>query len=650
MEHNNTNTTGKTRGDVSALGMLLCTIAFSVLLVACKGDSGPIEPAGTAGPTGAAAVGIPGAPGPPGPPGAQGTPGPPGVGTPGPPGPQGPPGQAGAAGATGAAAFPVNAKGIAGEVMKGRISGATVTAMGSGPSCAANAQDGVPLTCNLGPGNTVVTAITGADGTYSLNFPATYAGPVILQVIGGTFLNEIDGSAELGPAAAPMRAILGTSPAPGTITNVAITPFTTMAAARVFARAGAGEVTESLVNGVNALVGSMYGIADIIGTTPVEVTAFLPFGVTANAQQYGLLTAAFSQQAANFGLGNPLIFVNGVVEDLSDGELDGLRNGTAVSIAGGTLPATAASDGLANAADAFARNLVRNLSGVQLSPTVRAATQSADETAAGANLLRFTLANNAIIFRESTAAVADAFQPVTTVTDATATVAKVLPSAGALQTRSIAMSFALIQGTVPSTAPVSITLCHSAAGTGDLADDLDAIATTEDEETRVCRSTGIENRESITVTLSALTLTPSGLGVNARIPPGATVTVTEAIDGSGNSIPTLLTSPFTPLLATRVGDIFAQPLAAAALSNQLIFSPEALIAALPGGTNAQGPAVNDDLDFLAADATGTGHIAYKIEFGVPLYLRAPGQPITCTQVDVDSGACVFVSTIVGSLE
>ena len=351
MEHNNTNTTGKTRGDVSALVMLLCTIAFSVLLVACKGDSGPIGPAGTAGPTGAAAVGIPGAPGPPGPPGAQGAPGAPGVGTPGPPGPQGPPGQAGAAGATGAAAFPINAKGIAGEVMKGHISGATVTAMGSGSAgCAAvgNTPTGVPLTCNLGPGNTVVTATTGADGTYSLNFPATYTGPVILQVIGGTFLNEIDGSAELGPAAAPMRAILGTSPTPGTIANVAITPFTTMAAARVFARAGSGAVTESLVNGVNALVGSMYGIADIIGTMPVEVTAFLPFGVTANAQQYGLLTAAFSQQAANFGLANPLIFVNGVVDDFSDGLLDGLRNGIAVSIAGGALPATAAAAGLAN--------------------------------------------------------------------------------------------------------------------------------------------------------------------------------------------------------------------------------------------------------------------------------------------------------------
>ena len=536
MGHNNMNTTGKARGDVSALVMLLCTIAFGLLLVACKGDSGPIGPAGPAGPTGAAAVGTSGPPGPPGPPGASGAPGAPGVGMPGPQGPQGPAGPAGAAGAAGTAAFPVNAKGIEGAVLKGPISGATVTAMGSGPGCVTigNTPTGVPLTCNLGIGNTAVTATTGAGGAYSLNFLATYTGPVILQVVGGTFLNEIDGSAEVGPSAAPMRAILGMSPTPGTIANVAITPLTTMAAARVFARAGSGEVTESLVNGVNALVGSMYGIADIIGTTPVEVTAFLPFGATANAQQYGLLMAAFSQQAANFGLANPLIFLNGVVEDFSDGVLDGLRNGTAVSISGGTLPATAASNDLAAAADAFAQNLVRNLSGVQLSAPVRAATQSADETAAAANLLRFTLANNTVIFRDSTGTEGDAPQPVTGVTDATATLGKVATVA-AVADLNVIMPFALVQGTVASTAPVSVTLCEADGA-------LSAVCTATTESTA---------RRSITVTLSGLTLTPAGLGVNVSMPASGVVTVTEAINASGNSAPTLLTSVLTPLLASR---------------------------------------------------------------------------------------------------
>ena len=640
MEHNNTNTTGKTRGDVSALVMLLCTIAFSVLLVACKGDSGPIGPAGTAGPTGAAAVGIPGAPGPPGPPGAPGAPGAPGVGTPGPPGPQGPPGQAGAAGATGAAAFPINAKGIAGEVMKGPISGATVTAMGSGSAgCAAvgNTPTGVPLTCNLGPGNTVVTATTGADGTYSLNFPATYTGPVILQVIGGTFLNEIDGSAELGPAAAPMRAILGTSPTPGTIANVAITPFTTMAAARVFARAGSGAVTESLVNGVNALVGSMYGIADIIGTMPVEVTAFLPFGVTANAQQYGLLTAAFSQQAANFSLANPLIFVNSVVDDFSDGLLDGLRNGIAIPIPGGTLPATAGAAGLAVAADAFAQNLVRNLSGVQLSAQVRAATQSSDATAAGANLLQFTTTNNGILFRDGrdvppASAVADIIQSVTNVTNGTATLRKAPLEDTARPDRNLAIPFSLIQGMVSTTVPVSVTLCSSAAVN---------LATAEDETT-MCASAGTEGRASITVRLSELTLTPAGLGVIAAIPDSATVAVTESLGMDGTPLlPTLVTTPLTPLvLAPPANVIFDVP--APPLSNQLVFDPAALIAALPGEPVAVITALSDG-------TTEVDTVAYIIELGAPLYLRTPGQAITCTPVDVASGACVSVSTIVGSL-
>ena len=97
-----------------------------------------------------------------------------------------------------------------------------------------------------------------------------------------------------------------------------------------------------------------------------------------------------------------------------------------------------------------------------------------------------------------------------------------------------------------STAPVSITLCRTAAADVTAAENLGGVRPPETAALR----------ESITVTLSALTLTPSGLGVNASIPPGFTVTVTEAVNATGDSVPTLLTSVLTPLQGDTAGRHF----------------------------------------------------------------------------------------------
>ncbi len=573
--------------------LLLSAAVLSFLLVAgcIEGEQGPAGPAGATGATGATGVGLPGP-----------------AGSPGTPGIQGPAGAAGAAGSTGAAApLAAGTAAISGKLMKGPISGATVTVKGSGAGCTtlASTQSGAPLTCNIAVGNLASTAVSLADGTYTATINSSYTGPIIVEAVGGTYVNEVDGTTETGPGATtPLRAVVATAPTVGTTATVNLTPLTTMAAGRIFSQTGVLAIPATTITSATTLVQSMYGITNI-NAEPIDVNAALPAGSTVQTQQYGLLTAAFSQQAATLAIANPLDFLNAVVNDFNDGVLDGkVAASTAIIPLGATaaLLSTAAANDLSTAMTNFTvASAARNLAGVAVDTTVAATVNAADETSIANSKLTFTTVANGITLTD---AVNSRAQLISTVTGTTANAAAVATMTAA--SVKVVVPFAVVEGSVATTVPFSVTICPTAA--------LNSVT---------CSTT---DKRKMTVTLSKLTLTPSGNSVIASIPTDSTVNYSGATDTNGTAVAALATALVPTTIFTT----------STTLPNQLTFDPNALKTQLAATSVAAFDAV-----------VTTGNWTYSVAPGVTTYYRTPGVALTCTAADVTAAACKQTTLIQG---
>ena len=581
----------KMRRALSSFALLLCVIALGVFLVACEGEEGPAGAQGDTGATGATGA--------------------PGVGVAGPQGSIGDAGAAGATGATGAQGpLPAGALGITGTAMKGALVGATVTFKGSGAGCTAisNTATGTPLLCNLAASNTALSATTGSDGSYAVQLNALYTGPVVIEVTGGTYVNEADGLTKTGPTTA-MKSILPLAPISGQVT-ASVTPFTSMAAARAISQATTFTVTSTVVTSANDAVATLYGLTDIVGTEPINTALAVPTGTTANAQQYGLMTASFSQAAATLGI-EPLNLVNAVVTDYTDGVLDGKSGsdannsaaGVAITPTGSTVPltATSASTELVTAAITFGASAT-NVSGVTISSAVQTAATAAATTSSTSSALSYSVLNNRIILRAGATPV-DTAQGVSSIAAAVATMAAVTAQDDA--TLKVVVPYALVTGTAAANVAPQFTFCSATA----------AGSTT-------CHAT---DKRAMTITLSQLTLTPSGSILIASIPSTSTITFSGTdSDGTAVTLATTLapTNIFTTSTTTN--------------AHELTFDPNALVTALVAAGVTQ-----------FSSLVKTGNFAYTVTPSALTYLRSNGVQATCTSADVTVGACVSTTTITG---
>lgn len=134
------------------------------------------------------------------------------------------------------------------------------------------------------------TATTSNTGVYSIDL-GTYTGPVIVEVTGGSYVDEATGATATIPAGAPLRAVAVSST--GTV-NVAVTPLTELAAKQAFTLKGAGTLSAATVNQANAQISDLFKV-DIIGTQPLDASA--PLVGTQAQKDYTLALAALSQLA-----------------------------------------------------------------------------------------------------------------------------------------------------------------------------------------------------------------------------------------------------------------------------------------------------------------------------------------------------------------
>ena len=168
---------------------------------------------------------------------------------------------------------------VAGVAAAGIIKGGTVKVFG--PYSSVSGADKKQI------GATVQTSLT--TGAYSVDL-GSYTGPVIVEVSGGSYVDEATGATTSIPAGAPLRAVAVSST--GSV-NVAVTPLTELAAKQAATLAGAGvKLTDTTINQANAQVSDLFKV-DIIATQPLDASA--PLVGTQAQKDYTLALAALSQ-------------------------------------------------------------------------------------------------------------------------------------------------------------------------------------------------------------------------------------------------------------------------------------------------------------------------------------------------------------------
>ena len=374
-------------------GMGLCLLVLLLSLAGCSGSGSSGFDLGS-GSSGFGPVGEAPAEG--GPDGAMGAEGPAESGATGATGPTGAAGPAGAAaptgptGATGAtgptedpAATPPDIPGMAmisGVAVKGPLNGARVRVFGfdnGSGSCTFNGTvvgmpvggENGPLRCALG----VVS--TGAGGRYSLDISPAYAGPVVLQVLGGNYIDEATGGPRQGPERFSLRTVLPSAPAAGETAVAGIQFFSSVAAARIVRESVRGIPTAERIEEVNATVARRFGLdtIDILRVLPVDFSNPRP-DASVDRKIFAIILAGFAQLARDLDGLDPVDLIQAIVRDGEDGMFDGLEDGDRGRpvTPRGTQRAIAADTVRERLAAAIERiqNSERNLTGVKVRPAI----------------------------------------------------------------------------------------------------------------------------------------------------------------------------------------------------------------------------------------------------------------------------------------
>ena len=244
---------------------------------------------------------------------------------------------------------------IGGTGFKGPVGNATVTAYAvSGGS----------------PGAQIGTATTDASGKFSVAI-GNYSGPLMLQLSGGTYTDEATGATMSMAAGDVMTAILPTVAAGASISGIQITPLTSMA--QTAAQHLSGGMTDANIASANTAVGTYFLVSDILHVAPMNpLVAGSGSTGSQDSINYGMAMAAMSQYAKGQGMIVSSAFVTAMMNDSSDGMMDGKMGQSSVMMGGmGTgmgmaMPSNAGTSGLGSAMSTFAGS-AQNKSGITAS-------------------------------------------------------------------------------------------------------------------------------------------------------------------------------------------------------------------------------------------------------------------------------------------
>ena len=229
---------------------------------------------------------------------------------------------------------------ISGTATKGPMSNAAVRAYGI---------SGGQVGAQIG------TATTDVAGTFTIGIGG-YAGPVMLEVSGGSYTDEATSTLMAMLPGDVMTVVIPTIAA-GSITGAAqVTPLTAMA--QTLAQHMAGGMTDANIAAANTAVGNYFSVDDIMHVKPMNpLVPGSGAGASQDAQNYGMTLAAMSKYAQMLGMSSSSAMVTALMNDAADGMMDGRAGGIAVPMHGMAgsmmMPAAAGASGLATAMNGF---------------------------------------------------------------------------------------------------------------------------------------------------------------------------------------------------------------------------------------------------------------------------------------------------------
>ena len=240
---------------------------------------------------------------------------------------------------------------ISGMAVKGPINGGTVTAY-----AITNGTMGMQL----------ASGTTDSQGNFNISI-GDYAGSIMLQMSGGTYVDEATGVTVPMAPGDVMTAVMTTLSTGLTVTGIQVTPLTSMAQA--MANNMAGGMMDVNITAANTAIGNYFIVNDILHTPPMNPLVSGSSGTaTQDMKNYGMAIAAMSQSAKDMGMTSSSNMVTAMMNDASDGVMNGLMGGTPVMMGGmmagsSMMTTTAGTSGLATEMATFMTSTL-NKSGV----------------------------------------------------------------------------------------------------------------------------------------------------------------------------------------------------------------------------------------------------------------------------------------------
>jgi len=191
-------------------------------------------------------------------------------------------------------------------------------------------------------GDMLALGMTGQNGEFNLSFIEEYEGCIYLEVVSGTYTDEATGaSVDLQATGTTLAALISDYDSEDGLSGISITPLTTMAAAFAISELAVygGDPSDAAASS-NAQVATYFGLDDIIGTPPPDLTdEENPYqGGVNDAAEASLIAAGLCQIASDSGV-TAVELADALAADFSDGVFDGTVDGLAIDLGAGQLDA-----------------------------------------------------------------------------------------------------------------------------------------------------------------------------------------------------------------------------------------------------------------------------------------------------------------------
>lgn len=237
---------------------------------------------------------------------------------------------------------------ITGSAIKGPVANADISAFSIG-------MDGMK-------GDLIGSAHTDNEGNFSI-MVGDHSGPVFLEMSGGHYMDEATGTMMNVSQEDTMTSVIPSFSSGEMMDEVHITPLTSMA--QVMAQNMPDGMTGENITRAHNAVGMYFDVSDILHTHPMN-----PLNNDAGTVSdqdmvhYGMALAAISSYAQTMGI-DTCVVVTSFMNDVSDGQMDGMIEGSGIMMRGGgmMMPANAGTVGLADAMEEFIHSPM-NRSGV----------------------------------------------------------------------------------------------------------------------------------------------------------------------------------------------------------------------------------------------------------------------------------------------